>query len=111
VVQAPGEVVVQAVEGTRDSPTLELEMAELEPEMAELEPEMAELEPEMAELEPEMAEAVAAVQIAEIAEVTEIAQIEEIEEIAEVMLMAEAVVKAVVCAAVAVHVAESQRRA
>ena len=35
----------------------------------------------------------------------------EIEEIAEVMLMAEAVVKAVVCAAVAVHVAESERRA
>ena len=104
MVQAPGEVVVQAVEGTRDSPTLELEMAELEPEMAEL--------------EPEMAEAVAAVQIAEIAEVKEIAQIEEIEEIAqideideiaEVMLMAEAVVKAVVCAAVAVHVAESER--
>ena len=102
MVQAPGEVVVQAVEGTRDSPTLELEMAELEPEMAE---------------------AVAAVQIAEIAEVKEIAQIEEIEEIAqideideideiaEVMLMAEAVVKAVVCAAVAVHVAESERRA
>ena len=100
MVQAPGEVVVQAVEGTRDSPTLELEMAELEPEMAE---------------------AVAAVQIAEIAEVKEIAQIEEIaqiaeieeieeiEEIAEVMLMAEAVVKAVVCAAVAVHVAESER--
>ena len=100
VVQALGEVVVLAVEGTRDSPTLELEMAELEPEMAEL--------------EPEMAEAVAAVQIAEIAEVKEIAQIEEIEEIeeiAEVMLMAEAVVKAVVCAAVAVHVAESERRA
>ena len=109
MVQAPGEVVVQAVEGTRDSPTLELEMAELELEMAEL--------------EPEMAEAVAAVQIAEIAEVKEIAQIEEIaqiaqiaqieeiEEIAEVMLMAEAVVKAVVCAAVAVHVAESERRA
>ena len=100
MVQAPGEVVVLAVEGTRDSPTLELEMAELEPEMAE---------------------AVAAVQIAEIAEVKEIAQIEEIEEIAqideideideiaEVMLMAEAVVKAVVCAAVAVHVAESER--
>ena len=128
----PGEVVVQAVESTRDSPTLEPEIAELEPVMAEpvmaeLEPEMAELEPEMAELEPEMAEAVAAVQIAEIVQAKEIAQIEEIEEIAqiaqiaqieeieeieeiaEVMLMAEAVVKAVVCAAVAVHVAESER--
>ena len=53
-----------------------------------------------------MAEAVAAVQIAEIAQiaqVAQVAQVAQIDEIAEVMLMAEAVVKAVVCAAVEVY--------
>ena len=106
MVQAPGEVVVQAVEGTRDSPTLELEMAELEPEMAEA---VAAVQiAEIAEVK-EIAQIEEIEEIEEIAQIAQIAQIEEIEEIAEVMLMAEAVVKAVVCAAVAVHVAESER--